>query len=832
MPPQRDEFGEMLSWAIRHIAHHQNKLIKTIEKDISDACGRDIKSVQAYRQGTIPPDDDVLLKIGMYVVQEAAVSRPWIEEFLKVAGRDEWQTLSQCLFAETAALHPASVASGSGALSVPVESNQEAWEGMTATSGGASQTQPAEYSLSVEKPSVSRPVRMGIAAFVIILLIISGNWGWRTAERLSAQNDLLLLDGGFEKLTDLSHWRNVGGCDLAVEEGDAVEGQRYLEVRGLAPCYSFSQDTRATSVLGRTYTFSAWFRSPETAYPEGELVIWGGRPIRDEFNDLEKGATNFQIKGGEWQCISTQITVNNADTSILRAEIYLRGFDGQMYQVDDVRFTEGAEAPCPTAPTQIYNGSFEEHADGILPWLVDASCQVDIRRDKDHAHDGQAFMTIDRGDNACNSFRQFINLDAKPNDTYNFSLWVRSSDGISRTVETVIWGGGLAREKSPRYYTFEGTDWQCVESTLRTQQAGKIELTLELYLHDQAGAEVWIDNARFQLGVSETCPRPALRLTNLLLPFGTDARYYAGAVIPVVAEVANHGTLDSTPTSILYWVTTQINADPLEPNIAPEDDSIPVVAPESSYVKREDNVFVPVGLSPGQYYIVAELGETGDRYTLNEPITIEACEGEGYFCDISDDSWAYHGIQQWAEIPITNGCRSGTEPYNNRPFCPKMIVDNWAVALFILRHLKGPEFKPNEPLEPYYTDILLEDPSQLAFEYFHQNGVELIPTGCLKTLGEPKACPFQMVTRGDLARYLAIVLDWNLESQSFSGPEPFIDLPEDEFTRQAILYMESQGFLDFREPDCLPVNGARRFCPASPLRRANAAAIMTSVFSK
>ncbi|VAW31721.1 hypothetical protein MNBD_CHLOROFLEXI01-3629 [hydrothermal vent metagenome] len=74
---------------------------------------------------------------------------------------------------------------------------------------------------------------------------------------------------------------------------------------------------------------------------------------------------------------------------------------------------------------------------------------------------------------------------------------------------------------------------------------------------------------------------------------------------------------------------------------------------------------------------------------------------------------------------------------------------------------------------------------------------------------------------------MAEIRGWELTAVSQT---PFLDVPADHPAAPAIVYLWENGFIPEFEPDCISESEELLFCPDAPLRRANAAVMMGSIY--
>ena len=89
-------------------------------------------------------------------------------------------------------------------------------------------------------------------------------------------------------------------------------------------------------------------------------------------------------------------------------------------------------------------------------------------------------------------------------------------------------------------------------------------------------------------------------------------------------------------------------------------------------------------------------------------------------------------------------------------------------------------------------------------------------------------CPADYLTRRDLVRLLALVVDSEEVEGTFESA--FIDLPLGSDIGPFVAWMAATGAIPLEDPNCPSTNEGRRFCPDQPAYRVDAAYWMTHIF--
>jgi hypothetical protein len=149
---------------------------------------------------------------------------------------------------------------------------------------------------------------------------------------------------------------------------------------------------------------------------------------------------------------------------------------------------------------------------------------------------------------------------------------------------------------------------------------------------------------------------------------------------------------------------------------------------------------------------------------------LTAIYGEGYtppavgnstgFNDVPTDHWAAAWIKQLSMEGLTNGCGDGN-------YCPFDAVTRAQMAKFLLMAKHGSWYNPPDVGDNTgFFDVLT---SFWAAAWIKQLAIEGITSGC----GSGNYCPFDNVTREQMAKFLVITFDLPpLEEEPTPGPMP------------------------------------------------------------
>lgn len=630
-----------------------------------------------------------------------------------------------------------------------------------------------------------------------------------------------------DSFEEIVTWQSNGPCELMARETDAYSGIRFLAIETVdSDCKAIYRDFLQHPLASQTYYAAAWLRVPDEAPTWGELTVATGNDPIHLYGFKEQSGTPFIIYGNKWQCIETMLSVQNNDSNTIRVQLTFNGAPTE-YHLDDVQISE--QSICPNHPlTDLENGDFEDDL-GRISWMVRFGCEVMILHDPATAQSGQRFLQVHDPGDGCFSIFQELYRSPQVDETYYLSAWVRAGDGLPWNGEIVIWALGDQVDKSTFRFPGSANSWQCVETTLTIKNEGHNQLRSEIYQHGAGRHTFFIDNVRFTR-IPQCAHRSEGPVQNLVqyIP----GPVYAGATVPVAAEISNMGLVTATG-SVSYWVSDSENGESMNGEVLTEFLPHPV-AGQNVWTFYED-VYLPIGLLAGNYYIVlephitlagAEVEGSGVRVSLL--VTVSECVPGPLYCDIPGDYWAWPELENWFNLGISRGCRSQTELNINRPFCPDMMVSRAVLAVFLMRHLYSGEFQPTEDYRGLFIDVAADHQWVLWIEAFQDTDFNLSSADCSVIDAAPVFCPDKSVSRGELAVYLAEILAWTLPETSVT---PFTDVTGDSLKARAIAYMWEHGFIADNEPDCALQEAGRQFCPDAPLRRVHAAVYLVRAFA-
>lgn len=487
--------------------------------------------------------------------------------------------------------------------------------------------------------------------------------------------------------------------------------------------------------------------------------------------------------------------------------------------------------PDSSGVVQLHNGGFEEGR--FAPWTTLRECDYKVSDEPQLAHSGRRFLAIRHSRPGCHSFFQDVAVPLQVGESYQAAVWLRSSTGAARKGRLVVWELEWQPAHSGLDFAVANQAWVCLETGYTVQHEGNDRLRFEIYLQSPDAVEYWVDDAVVTpAGAGPLCPRPVLEFHGLRLsqPSG---QFYGAATATIEGALKNLGPEDLTEALHLRaWVADQENG-PAVDGVTKTIPLSPLLAGETTSPFLSD-IAVPFHLETGRTYFVvvdSATNRTASDQSLgwlraSLPFALSPCFQASLYCDVPLDHWAYPEIEALFASGISQGCRSNTGPFQNRPFCPDETVKRWMVVFFFLRYLNGVDYRPSQPYQGIFVDVPpdFEHQGSLWIEELARRGFTLPSEDCPSSTTEQRFCPNTPVKRGDFVRYLAQLQQWDLPAST----EPlFEDVPIDAEEATAVAYLWQQGYLDKADPTCPSSALYRRFCPNAPLRRASAAAMMS-----
>jgi hypothetical protein len=175
------------------------------------------------------------------------------------------------------------------------------------------------------------------------------------------------------------------------------------------------------------------------------------------------------------------------------------------------------------------------------------------------------------------------------------------------------------------------------------------------------------------------------------------------------------------------------------------------------------------------------------------------------FKDMPPGSFGYDSAKKLYAQGITHGCRDAP----NRMFCGGCELPRDQMAAFIVRAAGWPNVNP---ATPSFSDVPKSHLFYRAIETLKVHGVTY---GC----EDGKYCPDDLVTRGQMAAFLTRALGWPVANP---GTQSFSDVPKSHTFYKAIETLYAQNVTN----GC----GGGKFCPESPVTRAQMAIFLVRAF--
>lgn len=95
---RNQRFGELLDEGISSVAKRQRKTMSAVEEDLAEISGYSVHTVQNWRRGNVPPDDDFVAEILRYCLRYGRLNLDWARSFLTAADYPQPEPLLEALF--------------------------------------------------------------------------------------------------------------------------------------------------------------------------------------------------------------------------------------------------------------------------------------------------------------------------------------------------------------------------------------------------------------------------------------------------------------------------------------------------------------------------------------------------------------------------------------------------------------------------------------------------------------------------------------------------------------------------------------------------------------
>jgi hypothetical protein len=282
----------------------------------------------------------------------------------------------------------------------------------------------------------------------------------------------LLQNGAFELGADsrspAPYWRpvnwpsSVSFTQYSIA-GRALDGSGFLEMNTKRIGGSLAQDVPNQTQRGQSYRFSIWVKAgPNTPSVSGTIALWGLGGV------AESGSTNFTV-GQNWTLVTCPLDVNKDGHVTLRAEIYMES-SGLNFDLDSASLVN----------TGLQNASFESSSVGWRANNLASSVTFGQVVDVSQSRDGGGFLrmstTMFGG-----SIAQDVVSYPSPNQSYAFSVWLKSATETPVPVQITLWALGGTQESSFTSLTV-GPEWTQVSAPIDVRYSGHTALRSEIYL--------------------------------------------------------------------------------------------------------------------------------------------------------------------------------------------------------------------------------------------------------------------------------------------------------------------------------------------------------------
>lgn len=623
-----------------------------------------------------------------------------------------------------------------------------------------------------------------------------------------------VVDGGFEESAERIAWRFLSRpCNWQVfdEEGLAQQGQRFLRVSNDDPdCRSLYQDVRTKPLAGVSYSASAWLRTAGDQPARVGLVLHalGGDAVTD--------GKEVYLLGEEWRCVDVRLPVRDERHEHLRIEFYLNS-PAITVDMDNVAVAVGDGAFCPPQELLI-NPDFEwgEAAGG---WRQhNDRCDVTSPVDETLAYAGQRRAVVLKTP-TCHSLFQDIAESPNAGGAATFSVWARSEQPVRGRL--TVWGISADPEQAELRYFLPPARWTCLQTTLTVNKPRHDHWRAEIYF-DTPDAAYELDAASFQLGHKAGCPQRDYRVSEFELLPGQVA--YAGATVTARLVVENDGDDDPDDGYGSIWLAEQRDGEPVHGE-AITSVRIPALVAGQSSGPRYVDLVLPTELRPGQtYFIRLEVGgparAAGGSDLPYLPLRIEPCDLTALFCDAPAGYWAQVEVETWYAERITNGCRSGIEPYHGLSFCVGQALWPEVMAIFLLRQRYGANFPLTNDYRGLYADVPETYPRARWIEALHDHLGTTVRSNCSQPDSAHHFCLDEPVLRAELLRMVAQTWPAPQTPENTPVTTLYADLIDDPELAAIAGQFYALGILPEVDPHCPGQGQARFFCPDEPARRA------------
>jgi len=212
----------------------------------------------------------------------------------------------------------------------------------------------------------------------------------------------------------------------------------------------------------------------------------------------------------------------------------------------------------------------------------------------------------------------------------------------------------------------------------------------------------------------------------------------------------------------------------------------------------------------GTYQVQLQVQNT-DGSAISSPVPVQVVRMT--FWDVPPSFWGWKYVEALFTAGITNGCDTSPD------FCPNGQATRAEVAASLVRATHGAGFIP-PPATGIFSDVPLTHWAAPWVEQLYQDG---LTKGC--ALAPLRYCPNDLVTRAEMAPFLLRAR----HGGSYEPPVPvtlsFADVASDFWATAWIEQLLAEGI----------TNGCAlsplRFCPNSPVTRAEMAGFIVKAFN-
>jgi hypothetical protein len=625
-------------------------------------------------------------------------------------------------------------------------------------------------------------------------------------EPICATQPMQILDGSFEQTQDQLAWRfRNQPCDWLVlnEAGEAQDGRRFLRItRNDGNCRSLYYDIPTKPLAGIPYGVRAWLRSAGEKPTSASLNLYahGGEPA--------SASKTVLLFGSEWRCVGVRLTVKEQIYQQLQVELHL-ATPNATYDLDHVEIVLGDEPLCPD----------QERDDAATGWQQpNTGCTIAVIQDPAQAHQGDHYLSVTKASSTCLSIFQDVAEQPQVGDTATMSLWVRGRGTPPIRGHLRLWAISGSPEENTLSVTLPPDRWVCLETTLTIRTTWHDHWRGEFYF-ETLNATYDLDNVQFRFEERAGCPQTEYAVRDFRLLDGQFA--VAGSTLSGRLEVENLGPAVETESYAQLWLADH----PAGGAVSSEATAFVPIPPLAAGATSQPIYFdlpLPTNLISGTTYFAplqlrsVHVPQSATlRPTLR--LTIVPCDPATLFCDVPAGYWAQGEIEAWYTAGITRGCRSGTEPHRNLPFCPGGVLWPEVMAIFLLRQRHGADYQPPTEYRGIYADVPADHPRAQWIEAFYDQLGDLPRSNCPQKSQTRTFCPTEPVLRADLLRYVAAI--WPLakgEGSAFVD----LDLAADPQLAALAATFQALGLLPVDDPHCPDLGLGPRFCPAD---RADAA---------